>query len=47
MLISALYADGWRLIFKENRVVMSEARQSIIVSSYSGVYSVTAAVSVA
>jgi hypothetical protein len=47
MLISALYADSWRLIFKKNRVVISEAGQSITVSSYSRVYSVAVVVSVA
>jgi hypothetical protein len=47
MLISVLCADGWRLVFKENRVVVLRAGQLITVSSYRGVYSVTAVVSIA
>jgi transposase InsO family protein len=47
MSISALCADGWRLVFEENRVVVSRAGQSMTVSSHGGVYPVAAAVSVA
>jgi hypothetical protein len=47
MSISALCADSWRLVFKENRVVMLRAGQSITVSSHGGVYSVIVVVSVA
>jgi hypothetical protein len=47
MLISALYTNSWRLVFKENRVVVLRAEQSITVSSHREVYSVVVAVSVA
>jgi hypothetical protein len=47
ILISILYTNGWRLVFKKNRAVILEARQSIIVSSYSRVYSIITVVSVA
>jgi hypothetical protein len=47
MSISALCADGWRLVFEENRVVVSRAGRSMTVSSHGGVYPVAAAVSVA
>jgi hypothetical protein len=47
MLISILCADGWRLVFKENRVVILRAEQSITVSSHRGVYPVVAVVSMA
>jgi hypothetical protein len=47
MLISALCADDWRLVFKENRVVVLRAGQLMTVRSHEGVYPVAAAVSVA
>jgi hypothetical protein len=47
MLISALCVNGWRLVFKENRVVVLRAEKLITVSSHGEVYSIAAAVSVA
>jgi hypothetical protein len=47
MSISALCADGWRLVFEENRVVVSRAGKSMTVSGHGGVYPVAAIVSVA
>jgi hypothetical protein len=45
MLISALYIDSWKLIFKKNRVIILRVEKLIIVNSYRGVYSIVVIVS--